>query len=956
MQSNTDPSLVIALNTLGYQNISINFDVMTIRNPYNSTTNTRVNNLELQYRIGNSLGTFNTISGSFYHNNNVNQIGSGITTPQNTQSISIQLPIECNNQPYIQLRWVQRDSTGTGARPSFAFDNICINANASGVSNIIFNENMGTVVNNTSIYSHEINNGFANGSYTMVGTADIRSTQNSNGQYPEASGGANVFFTSTTPVYFQIEGINTIGQNNLQLSFGLFKGSIASNGSSFVVEVSSDGINFSSLSFGGLPTGEGTAVWKQITASGAIPQTSNLRIRFRQTDENCFYRIDDVKLEHFNSSTLISTNGPIAFCQGGSVGLTAPNGGTSYLWSTGETNQSITVGEQGGYTVALNYGQGCTIVSDTLFVFVDTIHQSYAGNDTVIFLGQSVQIGSTPILTNSYNWTPSSGLSDSTIANPFATPTSTMNYILSVPGKCSDTIKVSVDAVVNGIIEPDTVSSSVNKFDVIDRFGSSYTLDEIAIPHHSEIAGMFRLHFLDDDLNNNVGFDNNHPNGNARRAVLLKVCEDITALLGGGLANNPYPDLTFPCSNSSNPFPDCRFVELEIRESSPVANMPSSALAVASQYYLTSGQGIAYGNVWSMINSGWDPYYQISGSPLVGQPNAITQQYYHGYVQVNFNDAQTDWYTNLNSTNLSANQFDLYSVLLHEMLHALGLASLINNNAQSAITGTSSPGAYSLWDTYLSTTQSGLPNVITNSTSCNNVGISTSAGDIANGCGSFFFNGINLSGQQIFSPSPYQQGSSLSHFNCISGAGCPSGYSSNGYSLNFCTSQGSAWVQRTPHQNEVFALCDLGYTITNTYGTDPSLPSFRNNYNTCAAGCPNDLTVAGVNDINVYSTDNSGSSFLTPYQTAITFVDFNTNGINSLLDNDFNAVGISCVEVLIGGTNSNITVNSSSNLTYTPPASFCGQAVLSYRPVNACGHKGNATYIFVQVNCPPLPI
>jgi hypothetical protein len=54
----------------------------------------------------------------------------------------------------------------------------------------------------------------------------------------------------------------------------------------------------------------------------------------------------------------ISANGDTTFCIGGSVALTS-SGGTSYLWSTGGTTQSINVTSSGSYTVRVTNASGC---------------------------------------------------------------------------------------------------------------------------------------------------------------------------------------------------------------------------------------------------------------------------------------------------------------------------------------------------------------------------------------------------------------------------------------------------------------------------------------------------------------------------------------------------------------------------------------------------------------------
>jgi hypothetical protein len=66
----------------------------------------------------------------------------------------------------------------------------------------------------------------------------------------------------------------------------------------------------------------------------------------------------------------ITANGPTEFCQGGSVGLSA-SVGTSYLWSTGETTQAITVSTSQTETVNVTFAGGCSGTSTSTAVTVD---------------------------------------------------------------------------------------------------------------------------------------------------------------------------------------------------------------------------------------------------------------------------------------------------------------------------------------------------------------------------------------------------------------------------------------------------------------------------------------------------------------------------------------------------------------------------------------------------------
>ncbi len=67
----------------------------------------------------------------------------------------------------------------------------------------------------------------------------------------------------------------------------------------------------------------------------------------------------------------ITANGPITFCQGGSVTLQA-NSGTTYRWNTGATSSSINVNTSGSYTVTVTTGP-CTSTSAATVVTVNPL-------------------------------------------------------------------------------------------------------------------------------------------------------------------------------------------------------------------------------------------------------------------------------------------------------------------------------------------------------------------------------------------------------------------------------------------------------------------------------------------------------------------------------------------------------------------------------------------------------
>jgi hypothetical protein len=204
----------------------------------------------------------------------------------------------------------------------------------------IFSENTGgtTVLVTTPIASNTFQN---LGILNYVGTADVRATTVSNNV--GASGGNNVFVTNSVGRFFEISNIDTSNFDNITLSTGFYKSTTTSNGSELVIEVSSDGITYTPLSFT-IPTGTGTAIWRTITPTGSIPTCFNLRIRFRQTSGTPQFRIDDVVLrgtQRCNSTT--TWNGS--------------------SWSNGSPNSSSTIIINGDYDTAINGSiDGCSMI------------------------------------------------------------------------------------------------------------------------------------------------------------------------------------------------------------------------------------------------------------------------------------------------------------------------------------------------------------------------------------------------------------------------------------------------------------------------------------------------------------------------------------------------------------------------------------------------------------------
>ncbi len=155
---------------------------------------------------------------------------------------------------------------------------------------------------------------------------------------------------------------------------------------------------------------------------------------------------------------IIVVSGDTAICSGTCVQISA-SGGVSYLWSSGGTLSDSTVANPVAcptttttYYVNVNNSPAC-LSQDSLTVTINPIPVITTNNDTAVCDGVCVQLNTTG--GTNYLWTPNTGLSNDTIANPIACPLTTTTYIVT-----------GIDA--NGCSSSDTVTISINPLPVVD--------------------------------------------------------------------------------------------------------------------------------------------------------------------------------------------------------------------------------------------------------------------------------------------------------------------------------------------------------------------------------------------------------------------------------------------------------------------------------------------------------
>ena len=146
------------------------------------------------------------------------------------------------------------------------------------------------------------------------------------------------------------------------------------------------------------------------------------------------------------NSTGTITGGPLSFCQGGSVTLTAPSG-MSWNWSNNETTQSIVVSQSGNYSVTVTNTNGCSYTTPFVTITVNPFPVANTGNNVSLCTGTNAALGTASINGHTYSWQPTSGLSSGVVSNPVASPAMTTVYTLTetiTATGCSKTNTVTV--------------------------------------------------------------------------------------------------------------------------------------------------------------------------------------------------------------------------------------------------------------------------------------------------------------------------------------------------------------------------------------------------------------------------------------------------------------------------------------------------------------------------------
>lgn len=255
------------------------------------------------------------------------------------------------------------------------------------------------------------------------------------------------------------------------------------------------------------------------------------------------------------------------------------------------------------------------------------------------------------------------------------------------------------------------------------------------------------------DEGTGLGFDSQTTIGATRQATLTAVTQYINSVIDA--------DGT---------------IDLRIEQSMNVGNFTTPLGSAGSQYsWFVGDTGFVDGWVQRHASTGIDP----SGSVT---PDG-TAQFDFGY----------NWNSDLSAP--AFEEFDLFSVALHELTHALGFASVIRPDGTSGL----AENLYSTFDSFL---RDSLGNPLIDA--AGNFVASTSVLT----SGNVFFETANGALIELYAPNPFQSGSSLSHVDFDDSV------------MSFSIANGQ--MQRTYSSDELAMLSTVGYNVQVAAVPEPS--------------------------------------------------------------------------------------------------------------------------------------
>jgi len=194
-----------------------------------------------------------------------------------------------------------------------------------------------------------------------------------------------------------------------------------------------------SLSYTANPTTAGTYEYRLAAAESANISSLSCRV------------VSNVLTLAVNTASTPTATANTPLCTGNTLNLSVTSG-DSYSWtgpngfkSTAQNPYitNITAAAAGTYTVAVKTGNCTSTATTTVSVYAQPV--ANAGSDVTICEGDNTQLNASG--GSGYSWSPTTGLSDATVADPIASPTDTTTYTVTVSNSnaCTSTATVTVN-------------------------------------------------------------------------------------------------------------------------------------------------------------------------------------------------------------------------------------------------------------------------------------------------------------------------------------------------------------------------------------------------------------------------------------------------------------------------------------------------------------------------------
>ncbi|MFN5629597.1 MAG: hypothetical protein ACK48W_09965, partial [Bacteroidota bacterium] len=284
-----------------------------------------------------------------------------------------------------------------------------------------------------------------------------------------------LFFDAENPTSF-------CSADQLNINF-TYDNLLLQNGETVVLEISDEnGVFVTNPSIGGVSQASNGTI---STTFPAVTITETRFIRLRATRQDGTIFLSDQAQITINPRPLatIIPGGSTTFCTGQSLDLTANSGeDLNYLWSTGATNQSITVSGNGSFNVSVTDNtNGCSSISVSINVGIGaTISNTISASGPTTFCeGGTVDLMSHNFET--YQWLFNGNPLNEEVNNTFTASSAGVYSVLvtdeiGCTGISNGIVVTTVSSPSNSVINSgeSTTLCSTNKAELIAEPGNSY--------------------------------------------------------------------------------------------------------------------------------------------------------------------------------------------------------------------------------------------------------------------------------------------------------------------------------------------------------------------------------------------------------------------------------------------------------------------------------------------------